>query len=53
MFIFKFEVKDDFFPQVFAGEIEAENKNEAINQILEIYASELGTVVEALKVTIL
>lgn len=53
MLVFKFEVEDDFFPQVFKGEIEAKNKTEAFNQVTEIYASELGTVAEVLKVTIL
>lgn len=52
MLKFKFEVRDDFFPQVFKGEIEAKNKADALNQITEIYASELGTVAEALKVTL-
>ncbi|WP_186673002.1 hypothetical protein [Sporosarcina sp. BP05] len=50
--VFNFKVKDDFFPQVFEGEIEADTKEKALDEISDWYAMELGTVSEALDIKI-
>jgi hypothetical protein len=52
MTIYSFKVKDTFFPQTFSGEIEAESIEEAKQSILDEYATNLGTDVSELTVTI-
>ena len=51
--IFKYQVKDDFFPQTFEGEIEAPSKEDAERQLKEEYAYELDTIESSISVIIL
>lgn len=50
--VFKFKVRDNFFPQVFEGEIVADTEEEAIDEVGDWYAMELGTVIESLKIKV-
>lgn len=49
---YKFSVKDDIFPQVYEGDIQANSPQEAENQIRDEYAYILDTEMDALIVTI-
>lgn len=47
---FTFSVSDGFFPITFEGEIEAETKKAAITELKEVYAVELDTIEDLIRV---
>jgi len=49
---YTFQCKDDFFPSVFEGEIQAVNKRIAKQQLSHLYSQELGTAPKTLTITI-
>lgn len=50
MTLFTFKVKDDFFPIIFEGEIEADTVQAAVEQLKDEYAHELDTTSDHIEV---